>query len=298
MRPIRPEYRPPRARGVSLVELVVAMVVTGIVVAAVSYFVYPVQQSVDIAVRAELTDIADTALQRIGRDVRLALPNSVRVDGTGRYVEFLALRTAGRYRADGGGGTAGSDCTDDGNGAPDSDQLAFDVSETCFKTIGKLPDTPVGGSDQLVLNNYGTGFAGQDAYTNSPANRVTIATFTAQADRDKIEFAGTTFQRTLHDSVGRRFFVVSGPVSYGCDLGTGTVTRYSGYAIAAAQATPPGGTAALIASNVTGCTYDYTANVAPQVGLLTLRLTLSKATSSGTPETVSLYHAVHVSNVP
>jgi MSHA biogenesis protein MshO len=298
MRPIRPERRLARARGVSLIELVVAMVVTGIVVAAVSYFVYPVRQSVDIAVRAELTDVADTTLQRIGRDVRLALPNSVRVDGTGQYVEFLALRTAGRYRADGGGGSAGSDCTNDGNGTPDSDQLSFDVSETCFKTIGKLPDSPVAGSDQLVLNNYGTGFAGQDAYSNSPANRVTIFTFTAQADRDKIEFGATTFQRALHDSAGRRFFIVSGPVSYGCDLGAGTVTRYSGYAITAAQVTPPGGTAAQIASNVTGCTFDYTANVAPQVGLLTLRLTLSKATSSGVPEAVSLYHAVHVSNVP
>ncbi len=304
MRPTRPERLRANARGVSLIELVVAIVVIGVIAAGVSYFVYPVRQSVDMTVRADLTDAADTALQRIAREVRLALPNSVRVDGTGRYVEFLALRTAGRYRADGGGGSAGSDCADDGNGTPDSDQLAFDVSETCFKTIGKLPDlagvndTPVAGSDELVLNNYGAGFAGQDAYTNSPANRVAVSAFTAQADRDKIEFAATTFQRALHDSAGKRFFVITGPVSYGCDLVTGTVTRYSGYAITAAQATPPGGTAAPIAGNVSGCAFDYTANVAPQVGLLTLRLTLSKATSGGAPETVSLYHAVHVSNVP
>ena len=52
--------------GFSLIELVVAIVVTGIVVAGLAYFVFPVRQAADIATRAELSDIADTALQRIG----------------------------------------------------------------------------------------------------------------------------------------------------------------------------------------------------------------------------------------
>jgi hypothetical protein len=56
----------------------------------------------------------------------------------------------------------------------------------------------------------------------------------------------------------------------------------------------------VIARNVTACNFDYVANVAPQIGLLTMRLTLSKTLSglAGSAETVSLYHAVHVSNVP
>jgi len=64
---------------VTLIELVVAIVITGIVLAMTVYFANPVRQSVDLAGRADLTDAADNALQRIGRDVRLALPNSVRV---------------------------------------------------------------------------------------------------------------------------------------------------------------------------------------------------------------------------
>jgi MSHA biogenesis protein MshO len=282
---------------VTLVELVVAMVVTAIVVAGVAYFLYPVRQSAEIAMRADLTDIADNALQRIGRDVRLALPNSVRVDGTGSYLEFLAVRTAGRYRADGVGSPPGSNCPDDGNGTPESDQLSFEVSESCFKTIGKLPSSIVAGSDQLVLSNYGPGFSGQDAYTNTPVNRVTVTAVTPETDRDRIEFAATTFQRTLHDSPGKRFYAVTGPVSYGC--AAGALTRYAGYAIAATQPVPPaGGSSAPIAENVESCTFDYTPNVAPQVGLVTLRLTLAKARSDGSLERVSLYHAAHVSNVP
>lgn len=297
--------------GFNLIELVVAIVIVGIVIASVAYFVFPVRQAVDIALRAELTDIADTALRRVGRDVRLALPNSVRVnsDATNQWVEFLAIRTAGRYRAEGGGGASGANCPADeaALGIPDNDVLSFDVAaDTCFKTIGKLPNvgTVIAG-DQLVLNNYGSGFTGQDAYQSTGTlNRSSVsAVDSSEASRDRIAFSSTTFQRALHDSPGRRFFVVSGPVTYHCNLATGQVIRYAGYAIAAPLPGQVGsnyasGTSAVIASRVTACVFDYTPNVASQVGLLTLRLTLAATTSSGLAESVSLYSAVHVNNVP
>jgi MSHA biogenesis protein MshO len=307
MRRTRLERRARRARGFNLIELVISIVVTGIVVAGLAYFVFPVRQAADIAARADLTDIADTAMQRIGRDVRLALPNSVRTTTSGGavFVEFLAVRTAGRYRGEGGGAAAGTNCPNDDPSLtpPGNDQLSFDsVADTCFKTIGKLPDaTSVTPSDYLVLNNYGPGFAGQDAYSaGPPANRALITAIdTSEAGRDRVAFAATTFQRTLHDSPGRRFFIISGPVSYVCDPVLGTITRYWGYPIAAAQPTAFGsGSSAVIATKVSACDFDYAPNISPQIGLLTLRMTLSAPTSSGVAETVSLYHAIHVNNVP
>ena len=297
MRPIRPE------RGVTLIELVVAMVIVGIIGAVIVFFINPLRQSMDIALRAELTDIADNALQRIGRDVKLALPNSVRVAAAGSsiFVEFLAVRTAGRYRADGGGATAGTNCPDDDPAlpVPGNDQLSFDLADTCFKTIGKLAEAVVPGSDQLVLSNYG--FADQDGYqTVGVLNRALITAFDAsEAGRDRIQFVSTTFERALHDSPGKRFFVVSGPVTYECDMAAGRILRHSGYAIAAAQPTGFAG-GALIAEHVrsgNGCAFEY-ATVGPQLGLLTLRITLQRALFGGTNETVSLYHAVHVNNTP
>ncbi len=296
MRPIRPE------RGVTLIELVVAMVIVGIIVASVVFFINPLRQSTDLALRAELSDVADNALQRIGRDVRLALPNSVRVDSTtvpgSVFLEFIAVRTAGRYRAEGGGPIIAGNCPTDGSGVPDSDQLVFDSADTCFTTLGKLPDT-VAANDQLVLNNYG--FADQNAYqTAAILNRVTITSVdTSQANRDRINFASTTFQRALHDSPGRRLFVISGPVTYRCNMTTGTITRHDGYALQLAQPTAFGA-GSLIAEHVlvgTGCSFDY-ANVGPQLGLLTMRITLRRQLFEGTSETVSLYHAVHVNNAP
>src|SRR5262249_35773566 len=149
----------------TLIELVVAMVLVGIIVAATVYFLFPVVQGVDVSARAELTDSADNALQRIGREVRLAIPNSVRVttSGTTKFLEFLPIRTAGRYRAESGSVSGGVDCPAEGGlAAPNADQLSFDVADTCFKSIGTVVDvgavTTVTTSDWLVLNNYGPGF--------------------------------------------------------------------------------------------------------------------------------------------
>jgi len=298
-------------RGITLIELVVAMVLTGIVIAATVYFFYPVIQGVDLTGRAELTDIADNALQRIGREVRLALPNSVRqtTSGSSSFLEFLPVRTAGRYRADSGSVSSGTDCN---SGVPADDQLTFSQTpaDTCFKTIGTVTDAAtISTNDFLVFNNYGEGFDRQNAYaTSGTLNRRKISAATDEGTRERITFiSGTALDRALHDSPGKRFFVIVGnasgpePVTYACDTSTGQkkLTRYWGYAMSASQPTSfVGASSALIAENVSGCVFDYVANVAPQIGLLTLNLTLSKSLPGGATETVRLYHAVHIINVP
>jgi MSHA biogenesis protein MshO len=314
MRPIRLDRS--RVGGITLIEMVVAMIILGIIGGLTIYFFYPVVQSVDIAGRARLTDTADNALQRIGREVRLALPNSVRtatyVAGNQEFVEFLPVRTAGRYRSQGGGGTTGVDCTDN-VGQPASDQLSFDgIVDTCFKTIGMPADLP-SVNDWLVLNNYGAGYAGQNAYaTAGVLNRRLISAVANEATRVRIDFtSGTALDRTLHDSPGKRFFVVfrnvdSGlpeAVTYECNRNTGQLLRRWRYTIEPTQSSPPvfagvNAASAEIARDVTACNFDYQPNgVGAQIGLLTLRLTLSR-TLSGSVQTVSLYHSVHVHNVP
>jgi MSHA biogenesis protein MshO len=306
MPPIRPE------RGVTLIELVLAIVIVGIVLAVVIFFLNPFRQSADLALRAELTDIADNALQRMGRDVRLALPNSVRVTPASGsppyYLEFLAVRDAGRYRADTGSVAGGTACDDTALTAPDNDQLSFDLppGDQCFKTIGLLANpTTVTTNDFLVLNNYGTGFTGQDAYAAGAANRAQInAAISTEANRNRVHFVQTLFTRALHDSPGKRFFIVSGPVSYVCDTTARTIRRHWNYGggtgstpVATQPTTFATGSSALIAENVTDCAFSYQ-SVGPQLGLLTMRITLSRQLFGGATETVSLYHAVHVNNAP
>lgn len=296
-----------RSAGVTLVELVIVIVLMAIIVGTLIYFAAPVRQAAEVGVRAELTDVADNALQRIGRDVRLALPNSLRLACGAQCIEFIPVRTAGRYRADG----SGAGC-DHGADAAGSDELSFDVADGCFKSIGAVPNAGTivavpppaspAGNDYLVLNNYGAGFAGQDAYaTVAPLNRAQLSRATGQGTRERINFvapvsfASMTFNRTLHDSAGRRFYIVTTPVTYECNLAARTLQRWTGYAYGAAYTT---GASALIANDVAGCAFEYSANVAGQMGLLTLRLSLSRAVGPDRAEMVTLHHSVHVNNVP
>lgn len=288
--------RPGRVSGVTLIELAVTIALVGILGALIVNFVQPVRSYIDSSKRAALADTADTALRRIGRDLRLALPNSVRVDGTNQYVELLLVRTGGRYRYD-----TDSSATNTCTGGFAKDVLAFAVADTCFKTIGNIPNiADVTTSDYVVVFNLQPGTDKADAYQSSCGaacnkSQISAATPFTGAGEDRIEFASNTF---TYESPGNRFFIIEGPVSYGCD-GAGNLKRYWGYAIPASQNAPPsGGSSAIMATGVSSCTFTYDANVSSGTGLVTLALTLSMQNSQGGTETVGLDHAVHVNNVP
>ena len=260
-----------KARGFTLMEAVMVIVITGIIASVVAVFIQkPVQGYFDAVRRAQLTDTADLALRRIGRDLRTALPNSVRVtsSGTTFYLEYLETSGGGRYRA-----------------APDDtgsgDALDFTAADTSFDVIGTAPASAAG---DIVVANFGAGTAA-DAYAGT--NR---STFTGVAG-NTITMGSIQFPV---ESPGRRFHVVSQAVTYECNPGARELRRYSGYAIAAAQPTPPAGTPYVLASNVTDCTIAYEAFVAAtRSGVVKIWLQL---TDSG--ETVTLFHQVHVVNTP
>lgn len=93
-----------RARGFTLIELVVVIAIGAIVVSFMAMFIVrPVQAYGDQTRRAELVDAADSALRFMARDLRGALPNSIRVADDGAIValELLATLDGARYR-DGG----------------------------------------------------------------------------------------------------------------------------------------------------------------------------------------------------
>lgn len=293
-------------RGFTLIELITAMVLTGILAAVAAVFLrVPISGYFDIARRAALTDIADLALRRFGRDVQTALPNSVRVAGACGgggtcFLEYLEVRTGGRYREEPSGGA--TICP--GAGAY-TDALQIGSADTCFRSLGAVPDLAAivtgAAGDFLVVYNLGPGFTGANAYagggvTGGNKSRITAAAAGA-GNEDRIDFQSLAFPLASPD---RRFHVVAGPVTYICDPVAQTLTRQWGYAITAAQATPPaGGNAALLATGVTNCNFTYAPNaVAQRNGIVSIRLELTQTDPTGTPERVTLFSQVHVSNVP
>jgi MSHA biogenesis protein MshO len=264
-----------RECGVTLIEMIMVIVITGIIGAAVAVFIRrPVEGYVDAARRAELTDIADVALRRMTRDLRTALPNSIRIDGTGRYLEYLQTSGGGRYRAE---------LKSDGTG----DFLDFALADDKFDVIGTMPT--MAATDSIVIYNLNSSGATSNAYAgDNREGYASNAGGTITLDSAKL------FPLA---SPGKRFHVVQYPVTYHCDLGTGRLRRYWGYTIQPAQPTgtlPLDGNSALLATNVADCSFTYATDGATgRTGVLALTLQIEQ---SG--EKVRLFQQVHVSNVP
>src|SRR5258706_15936835 len=131
-----------RGRGFTLVEMIAVIAIMGIIAAMVAVFIRsPVDSYVDSARRAELSDVADTALRRIIRDLRLALPNSVRVTESPAgtfYLEFLITSGGGRYRVDKTALGAG-------------DPLDFTAADSSFDVLSAMP--ALAGTDSIVIYN-------------------------------------------------------------------------------------------------------------------------------------------------
>jgi MSHA biogenesis protein MshO len=249
----------------------------------------------DLRRRAALVEVAEAALSRMTREIRLALPNSIRVDATGQALEMLRTASGGRYRVE--VDTMGS-----------SDPLDFTASADSFDVLGPLPsagaiatgaggvaDCMSGASDCLVIYNTGQPSdcaapvsINANAYCGTNiAGLVAVAANSVQFTRSD---AGTPFPL---QSPAQRFYIVDTPVSFVCDLATRTLRYHSEYPIASAQAVPPGGASALLGDRVSACSFAYDPGTATRGGLVTIGLTI---TEQG--ESVTLLQQVHVPNVP
>jgi|GEM_PF-589641 len=296
--------------GFSLIEMVMAITIIGILSAiTVGFLRMPLQTYQDITRRTALTETADFALRRITRDVQGALPNSVRVSGPGGgaciydgvtpcYLEFIPIVTGGRYRKQSGGGAAVCPV------APGlTDALDFDANDTCFATLGSIPNPGAVNARQfLVVANFGPGIANADAYAaiepgNNRALNVAITAGSQGTNEDQITFAAHNFSLTSPNS---SFQIVDTPVTYACNPVTRTLTLMAGYGFSSAQGTPPAGatTTALLANNVTRCLFVFNTSAVTQRNnfvLMTLELTESDA-GGGNSESIQLLMQARVSN--
>jgi len=293
-------------RGFTLVEAIVVIVITGIIGAMVAVFIRsPVEGYMDAERRAGLTDIADTAVRRMARDIRLALPNSVRTpaDGSGLCIEFMPTRIGARYRAVVDGST--------GNG----DVLDFTTLDASFDMLwlnSTLPaDNRIVAGDVVVV--YNDGSASGNAYAGVNAIQVSgVAEPGGTANSTAITFVGVgaaaPFNRKLlpGESPGGRFQVIPSAthvVSYFCN-GT-QLTRHTRLLGAAwgrpanCAAMVAGATSAVLATNLGACSLIYdppgVSTGLSRFGIVSMTLGI---TDAPTGETVNLYHQVHVDNTP
>ncbi len=293
------QARPGRGRspagneGFTLIELIVTLTISVIVVSFTAVLIAgPVAGFTDQTRRVALVSAADAALDRMSRDVRRALPNSLRTVNAGSRsaLELLGTVDGARYRR-GAPGTA--------------DQiLDFASADSSFNVIGPFTRIPRPFSSSAhFLSIYNVGVPGANAYElanvmTPPGTRIDIAADGATGE-DRVGLAPGF--RFAHGSPTQRVFLVDGPVSYICDAAAGTLTRYAGYSIAADHADrdtggellAAGAGASLVADRITDCGFSYAPGTAERAGMVTLQIAVGEA-----GESIALLAQVHVDNVP
>lgn len=280
-----------RMRGFTLVELVIVIVIMGVIAAAVASIFKPaVDNYFDSRRRAILSDMADTAVRRIGREVRRAVPNSVRIPND-QCFEFVPGMAGGLYRRDVDIVNANSDPLD--TTGPDA---SFDVLSP--------PSTAPASGDFIVIGNQNTG----DVYSGT--TRGTVSAWQSPPNpggvlvgEGRITLNPATQFPASYD--GGRFFIVDQherSVFYICrgagesgGNGTGELVRLVQGFNAAYPSLCPASGGARLASHVASCEFVYDPNqgATQQSGFVEMRIELL---DSG--ERVALAYGVHVSNVP
>ncbi len=253
----------PRQSGFTLIEIITVIVILSVVsVLGVNFIGATIDSYVATVNRGQLIAKGRAALERMARQLRGAVPNSVRVNGN--CVEFLPMAGGGNY-------------------------------------IGQLPDTANGASAVTTIDtaphslDFGTAryvivgaMAANEIYAATPVSLASLASRTA----DQLTLsAAKQWQR---NSGSRRFFLGDYPEAF-C-LNAGSLRYFAGVS----SRTPfdstgiPAGTGDMLADGVAAVT-PFTLSAGTQDLNATLSISLTFTEGS---EGVELNQEVLIRNVP
>ncbi|MAZ89251.1 MAG: prepilin-type cleavage/methylation domain-containing protein [Cellvibrionaceae bacterium] len=253
-------------RGFTLIELITVMVLVAVLSVFSVQFVASVLENYNRTVdRAKLIAHGRQAMERMTRQLRAALPNSVRVTNGGSCVEFLPIAGGGNYIGE---------LPDVDNGAGGVASIASGGYQVTFGTARYV---------------YVGALSTAEVYSNSAVS-VGVAGSEDHSDAT-VSLSGT--HQFLRNSISSRFYLTDNPAAF-C-LNAGDLRYFSGYSTPSATTGTPTGAGSLMAETVgsDGVPFLVSAGTEDRNSVLSMRLTYSRG-----GETVALNQEVLIRNVP
>jgi MSHA biogenesis protein MshO len=271
--------------GFTLVEFVIVIVVLGILsIGSISFISQSAQGLVDTAERQALASTATIAVEKILREVRRALPNSVRTfsDGSNECLELVPILHSSEYVS-----------------------IPTASAATSFKSIKFFAAT---GTELGFVAVYPT--SNGSVYGTSPATVRSISATTALAGAvggpgidlniQTLTFTAASSYRFPTESPRKRFFLVDQPISF-CDDAAGRLWRYQNYdfQVSSASSIPTtGADRILIADSLKVGSLKF--NILPaqlqRNAVVSMSLIIERTASSA--EQVNISQEVQLRNVP
>lgn len=259
-----------KQKGFTLVEITFVVVILGIVAVIGSNFVVSALESYRTAqMRNQLVQRGRLSLEQMARELRMALPNAVRVSAGGRCIEFMPVVAAANYQ--------GTVADASNNIAPQNQVLtgAFGLNGANPRHVVISPFSPA------------------DVYTSTaPAARVGLGTL-GSVPYSSIPFSSA--HRFIRNSVNRRVYLAANPVRF-CLVGGNLVRFYNyGFLTGALGESDPGGNSALMSHNVQPNGTAFALSPASQNRNMAVHMRLIFISGS---TSLDLTHQVLIRNVP
>ncbi len=257
------------SKGFTLIELIVVIMIVSVVALSItSFYADSVESYLQSETRLQQSGNIRTVLERIGRDIREAMPNSIRVNAAANCVEFVPIVGSTYF--------LNLPLTQPGNQI-----IALNDTQPSTATPLYVMVMPLNTGE---IYNLASGFSAE------VSNISTLA-----GNQMQIDLVAAT--RFLRASPRNRLYFVRQPVSY-CVVAD-VLYRYSQYGFQLTQSNPPPGgvrtlnDVLLVDRGVPVTVFEYSAGNLNRNGLLSIDLHLA-----GRQESISLKHEVHVRNIP